>query len=88
MNFGNWVNNSGIILEIIGFVLILRATTRMQQGEGNFSSDHVKEVMSITRPRFYYAGIVLVIVGLGRSDISEEEFYFIPVLNQPIGQYR
>lgn len=67
MEFGNWVNNSGIILEIIGSVLILRATTRMQQGEGNFSSvyDHVKEVMSITRPRFYYAGIVLVIVGLG-----------------------
>jgi uncharacterized membrane protein len=61
------INNAGIVLEIIGFVLILLATGRMKQETGGFSSgfDHVENVMSIVRPRFYFIGIALVIVGLG-----------------------
>jgi len=67
MDFGNWINISGIVLEIFGFVLILRATGRMEQKSGGFSGvyDHVENVMSIIRPRFYYVGIGLVIAGLG-----------------------
>ncbi|MDW0316105.1 MAG: hypothetical protein QN716_12105, partial [Nitrososphaeraceae archaeon] len=64
--FWNSINNSGIILEIIGFVLMLKATGHLKQKDGGFTSglDHVENVMSIVRPRFYYIGIGLIIAGL------------------------
>jgi hypothetical protein len=66
LDFENWINNTGIILEIIGFLLILRATGHLKPSGGSFTSaiDNIENVMSIIRPRFYYLGIVLVIVGL------------------------
>jgi hypothetical protein len=67
MDFGNLMNISGIVLEIIGFVLILKATKPLKQQEGGaFASkyDHAENVMSIVRPRSYRAGIGLVIGGL------------------------
>lgn len=66
MDFWNLVSNSGIILEIIGFVLMLKATGHLKQKDGSFTSglDHVENVMSIVRPRFYYIGIGFIIAGL------------------------
>ena len=66
MDFLKLVSNSGIILEIIGFVIMLKATGHLKQKDGGFTSglDHVENVMSIVRPRFYYIGIGLIIAGL------------------------
>lgn len=66
MDIWNGINISGIVLEIIGFVLILKATGHLKQEGGSFTSgfDHVENVMSITRPRFYNVGIGLIIIGL------------------------
>lgn len=66
MDFENGINNTGIILEIISFVLILKATGHLEKRGGGYSSgfEHVRNVMSIIRPRYYYVGIVFVIVGL------------------------
>ena len=66
LSINTWLNNIGIILEIMGFVLILKATGRMKQSGGSFTSgyDYLENVMSITRPWFYNTGIILVIIGL------------------------
>jgi hypothetical protein len=66
LDIWNWLSNSGIILEIIGFVLMMRATGYLKPSGGSFTSgvDHLENVMSIIRPRYYYTGIVLVIIGL------------------------
>lgn len=66
MDFWDLVSNSGIILEIIGFVLMLKATGHLKQEGRSFRSglDHVENVMSIVRPRFYYIGIGFIIAGL------------------------
>jgi hypothetical protein len=66
MDIWNWLSNFGIILEIIGFVLMMRATGHLKPSGGSTTSrvDHLENVMSIIRPRYYYTGIVLVIIGL------------------------
>jgi hypothetical protein len=45
---------------------MLKATGHLKQKDGSFTSglDHVENVMSIVRPRFYYIGIGLIIAGL------------------------
>ena len=66
MDFWNWINNFGIILEIIGFIFMLKATGHLKPSGGSYTSafDHVENVMSIVNPRFYYIGIGLIITGL------------------------
>jgi hypothetical protein len=45
---------------------MLEATRHLKQKDGSFTSglDHVENVMSIVRPRFYYIGIGLIVAGL------------------------
>jgi hypothetical protein len=58
------LNVFGISLEIIGFVLILKAIKARPSG---FTSpyDHAETVMSTIRPKWNSIGIGLIIAGLG-----------------------
>ena len=66
MDSGIWVNNSGIILEIIGFILILVAVRARQRGQSIVveSIQNLSNVMTTQYPWVNYVGIGLVICGL------------------------
>ena len=66
-NFSSWINVSGIILEIVGFILVLVAVKSMPMKGGGFTSgvDYLGNVMSTQHPIVNRDGIILVIAGLG-----------------------
>ena len=66
MEFSAWINGFGIVLEIIGFILLLFAIKAMPMKGGSFTSglDYLGNVMSTRHPRTNRVGIILVIIGL------------------------
>jgi hypothetical protein len=61
-----WLNVSGIILQIVGFILLLLAVKQMPFKGGSFTSgvDYLGNVMSTRHPKVNVVGISLVILGL------------------------
>lgn len=59
-----WFNSWGIILEIIGFGLILYAVRPVKHKASGFSTgiDHLKTVVSNLHPWTYWIGTLLVIM--------------------------
>lgn len=66
LDVSTWISNTGIILEIIGFLLVLFAVRPMAQHGGSFSGglDYLENVMSTKHPWINRLGIGLVILGL------------------------
>ena len=60
------LNGVGIVLEIVGFVVLLFAIKPMPKGKSSFTSgfQNLPNVMSMTSPRTNKIGIGLVIIGL------------------------
>ena len=62
-----WINNSGIMLEIIGFVLILNALRRPtppRNADIRSNIAYLESVMSTTHPWVYNIGVGLIIIGV------------------------
>jgi hypothetical protein len=61
------LNILGIILEVVGFLIILFAVQAVKPGRGSFSGkwDEARNIMSTLYPRLNYFGVGLVIFGLG-----------------------
>jgi uncharacterized membrane protein len=66
LDLSDWICNSGIILEIIGFILILVAVRARPRGETFIeeSISQFKNVMTTQYPWLNFVGIGLVIIGL------------------------
>ena len=66
VDFGTWISNTGIVLEIIGFVMILLAVRPMPRNGGHVVTgpDYLENVMSTKHPWINRGGIGLVILGL------------------------
>lgn len=62
----SWINNGGIILEIVGFVLMVFAVSEIKGGGGSFTSsfDNIGRAIVTMHKRIYLTGIAFVIVGL------------------------
>ena len=67
LTISTWINNSGIILEIAGFIIILSAIRMVKPEGGSFTSkwDKLVNIMCTVHPRWNTIGIGLVIAGLG-----------------------
>jgi hypothetical protein len=66
LNLATEINLSGIVLEIVGFVLVLYAVRAMPNKNGGFTTgiDDLVNVMSTIHPSVNMFGIILVIAGL------------------------
>jgi hypothetical protein len=66
VDVGTWISNTGIALEIIGFVMILLAVRPILRKEENVVTglDYLENVMSTKHPWINRAGIGLPILGL------------------------
>ena len=66
VDFGTWISNTGIALEIIGFVMILLAVRLMPLNGGDVLTgpDYLENVMSTKHPWINRGGIGLVTLGL------------------------
>ena len=66
LDFGTWLNNSGIILETFGFILILIAIRPMPRKAVDVREciEYLEDIMSARRPCANCFGVGLIIFGL------------------------
>ena len=66
IDFGTWISNTGIELEIIGFVMILLPVIPMPRNGGDVVTgpDYLENVMSTKHTWINRGGIGLVTLGL------------------------
>ena len=66
-------NTWGILLEIVGFILVLTAEKKLILKRGGFTSDHYEdpetdtipeEILGVPVPGYYNLGVIIVIAGL------------------------
>ena len=69
VDFGTWISNTGIALEIIGFVMILLAVRLMPLNGGDVLTgpDYLENVMSTKHPWINRGGIGLVTLRTKRT---------------------